>query len=240
MAGLAHNTKGNLMSGQVPEISGSSGVSRNYLHDEVAWRLRALIQSGEMKPGDRLNENELAERFQISRTPLREAIKILATEGLLDLLPNRGARVASISQVEIEEMTEVVAGLEATAGELSCRYITEPELEAIISFHQRMEAAYHDKNAPEYTYLNRCIHEAIMQSSKNTTLQRIYGNLSSRIQFARYTAHTTPEQWALAMQDHVEMIELLRARDGEQLGKLLRRHVRSKKAVITATFDETP
>src|ERR1051325_1341723 len=113
------------MSQSMNQIDTRVGISRRYLHDEVAERMRELIFSGEMEPKSRINETELTERFGISRTPLREAIKILATEGLLELLPNRGARVASISDGELEEMMEVVAGWEATAADLACRSITD-------------------------------------------------------------------------------------------------------------------
>jgi DNA-binding GntR family transcriptional regulator len=212
------------------------GINRHYLHDEVARRLRALIQSGEMKPAERLNESTLAARFGISRTPLREAIKILATEGLLDLLPNRGARVASISLAEIEEMIEVIAGLEATAGELACRTATDAEIAAIAALHERMVAAYASEDVPTYFELNRTVHESIMAAARNATLQAIYANLSSRIQRARYTANQTPQQWQRAVADHTRMIALLRRRDGEALGRLMREHVRSKKPVIAATF----
>ena len=211
-------------------------IGRNYLHDEVAQRLRALIQSGEMKPHERLNETELAKRFGISRTPLREAIKILSSEGLLDILPNRGAQVASISQTEIEEVAEVIAGLEAIAGELLCRNITDAEIAELQVLHEEMRAAYERQDAPTYFARNQQIHEAIMMSARNETLQGIYANLSSRIQRARFTAHKTPDQWAEAMKDHDRMLVLIHAREGEALGRLLRDHVRSKKAVITATF----
>lgn len=223
----------------VQEKSESSElIGRNYLHDEVAHRLRALIQSGEMKPRERLNETALAKRFGISRTPLREAIKILSSEGLLDILPNRGAQVASISLAEIEEVAEVIAGLEATAGELLCRHIGDDEVAAIEDIHLTMREAYRRRDAPVYFALNQEIHQAIMTASRNETLQSIYANLSSRIQRARFTAHKTPEQWTHAMDDHEKMVELIRVRAGEELGKLLRDHVRSKKAVIIATFGE--
>lgn len=220
------------------DIADSDGISRNYLHDQVADRLRALIQSGEMKPKQRLNESELAERFGISRTPLREAIKILATEGLLDLLPNRGARVASFSEDEIDEMLVVIAALEATAGDLACREIEPAELDRIEALHADMTRAYGDRDVPRYFELNRLIHEAVMQASRNGTLQGIYANLSSRIQRARFAAHKTPEQWAETMVDHERMVELLRRRDGEALSRLLREHVLSKKAAIIGTFGE--
>jgi DNA-binding GntR family transcriptional regulator len=211
-------------------------ITRNYLHDQVANRLRALIQSGQLKPDQRLNESELAERFGISRTPLREAIKILATEGLLELLPNRGARVARFSEAEVDEMLVVIAALEATAGELACRHIDAAELAAIEALHARMTRAYEMSDVPTYFELNRLIHEAIMKASRNGTLAGIYATLSGRIQRNRFAAHKTPQQWADAMRDHDRMIELLRTRGGAALGRLLRDHVLSKKVVIIGTF----
>jgi DNA-binding GntR family transcriptional regulator len=189
-----------------------------------------------MKPNERLNESDLAERFGISRTPLREAIKILATEGLLELLPNRGARVARFSEAEIDEMLVVIAALEATAGELACRHITAQELAAIEGLNARMADAYTARDVPDYFELNQLVHQAIIRASRNSTLERVYGTLSGRIQQARFAAHKTPGQWEEAMRDHNRMIVLLRARDGEALGRLLRTHVLSKKAVIIATF----
>lgn len=191
-----------------------------------------------MKPNDRLNEVELAERFGISRTPLREAIKILATEGLLELLPNRGARVARFSETEIDETLVVIAALEATAGELACRHVTGDEVEAIAALNARMAEAYATRDIAGYFDLNQLIHQAIMRASRNATLEAVYGTLSGRIQRARFAAHKTPEQWEEAMRDHDRMVELLRARDGEALGRLLREHVLSKKAVILGTFGQ--
>lgn len=211
-------------------------ISRRYLHDEVAERLRELILSGDLEPKARVNELELSQRFGISRTPLREAIKILATEGLLELLPNRGARVASLSEKEIDEMIEVVAGLEATAADLACRAITDDEIAAIEGLHGAMVEAWKGEDELTYFRLNREIHEAIMQASRNAILQSVYANLAGRIQRARYTAHKTAEQWRQAVEDHNEMLRLLKARDHDQLGTLMRGHVRSKKPVIAAAF----
>ena len=212
------------------------GIAKRYLHDEVADRLRALIIDGELAPLARVNELELAERFGISRTPLREAIKILATEGLLELLPNRGARVVAISEAELDDMLEVVAGLEATAGELACRHLTESELAAIGDQQTRMVMAWRAGDEALYFTLNRAIHDAIMAAARNPTLAMIYGNVSGRIQRARFTAHKTPEQWAKAVGEHERMLTLLAARDGEALSRLMREHVRGKKPVISASY----
>jgi len=217
-------------------IESPLGIRRRYLHDEVADRLRALIREGELEPRARVNELELAERFRISRTPLREAIKILATEGLLDLLPNRGARVASITSEEVNEMIEVVAGLEATAADLACRVITDEEVAAIEAKHLAMVEAWKREDNPAYFTLNREIHEMIMRASRNETLQGIYANLSGRIQRARYAAHKTPEQWTKAVEEHERILNLLKERNGEQLAVTLRDHIRGKKPVILAAY----
>ncbi len=219
-------------------IEPSIGISRRYLHDEVADRMRELINEGELEPRARVNESELTERFGISRTPLREAIKILATEGLLELLPNRGARVASISRNELEEMIEIIAGLEATACELACRSITEDELDAIEAMHRDMVAAWQARDEVNYFRLNREIHEAIMVASRNSKLRSLYLGLTGRIQRSRYSAHQTEAQWAHAVEEHEQMIPLLRARDGDGLATLMRRHIRAKKPVIAAMYGE--
>jgi len=218
------------------KMTALDGIQRRYLHDEVAERLRELILSGELEPKERINETELCERFGISRTPLREAIKILATEGLLELLPNRGARVGSVSEAEIEEIIEVVAGLEATAADLACRVIGDAEIDAIEAKTIVMEKAFQRRDHVAYFTLNREIHEAMMQAARNGTLAGIYGNLSSRIQRMRYTAHKTDEQWQRAVDEHRRMVDLLRARDADALARLMRDHIRGKKEVIAAAY----
>ncbi len=219
-------------------IQSVEGIRRRYLHDEIAERLRELILSGQLEPQARINELDLCERFGTSRTPLREAIKILATEGLLDLLPNRGARVASISEREIDEMIEVVAGLEATAAELACRHVTPAEIAAIEARHAAMLDAWRARDEAGYFTLNREIHEAIMAAARNATLTAVYASLSSRIQRMRYTAHKTDEQWRRAVEEHEQMLVLLRAADGEALARLMKAHLRGKKAVIAAAYGE--
>ncbi len=211
-------------------------ISRRYLHDEAADRLRELILEGELAPNSRIQELDLCERFGVSRTPLREAIKILAVEGLLDLLPNRGARVASISPREIDEMIEVVAGLEATAGELAALRMPDAEIDALEKRTQEMAQAWARGDEAAYFRGNREFHEAIMAASGNSVLAGIYATMSGRIQRARYAAKKTPAQWAQAIADHHRMVELLRARDGAALAALMRSHLRSKKPIIAAAF----
>ena len=211
-------------------------IQRSYLHDDVARAIRSLIQSGELKPGERIHEGALADRFGISRTPLREAIKILATEGLLELLPNRGARVVVIAEAEIEEMLEVIAGLEATAGELACQRIAPEALGTIRALHEAMVCAHEAGDVAGYLDRNRAIHEGIVAAAGNATLAAVYNSLSGRVQRARYVARRNEAERVLSIADHERMVAFLQARDGPGLGALLRAHVLARKAVIVATF----
>lgn len=217
-------------------ISAVDGIHRRYLHDEVAERIRDLIRAGELEPNSRVNELELAERFGISRTPLREAIKILATEGLLELLPNRGARVPAVNEAEIDEMLEVIAGLEANAARLLAKRITDSEIADIAELHETMLETFERRDEARYFTLNRQIHEAMMRAAKNATLAQLYAGLSSRIQRFRYAAHKTPEQWQRAIDEHEEMLRLMIERDGEKLAALMERHILGKKEPIAAQF----
>jgi DNA-binding GntR family transcriptional regulator len=238
MDGGERMTEGGALPAQTVGGRPEAGIRRRSLHEEAARRLRALIQSGGLKPNERLNEVALAERFGISRTPVREAIKILATEGLLDLLPNRGARVAAISEAEVDETLEVIAGLEATAGELACRNATPDQIAAIAACQDRVTRAYADDDYQTYFEESRLIHDAIMEASGNATLRALYGTLSRRIQGARFVARKTPDQWRETLRDHERMVALLARRDGEALGRLMRDHVRRRRAIIMATFGE--
>jgi DNA-binding GntR family transcriptional regulator len=113
---------------RIREMHEHPAILRRSLHDELATRLRDMIVNGELKPAQKIPEAELCERFGVSRTPMREALKVLAAEGLINLLPNRGAVVAKITQQEIDELFPIMGALEALAGELACARIDEPAL----------------------------------------------------------------------------------------------------------------
>src|SRR5258706_16148247 len=105
------------------------------LHGEVLARLRDYLVEGNLADGARVPERQLCEMLGISRTPLREALKVLASEGLVDLLPNRGARVRSLDRTQLRELFDVMGGLEALAGRLACEDITPDEIEATERVH---------------------------------------------------------------------------------------------------------
>ena len=203
-------------------------IARVSLHEETVSRLRALIIEGSLRPGSRIDERELCQRFGISRTPLREALKVLASEGLVELLPHRGSRVTRLSATELRDAFEIVASLEALAGELACRRITDAQIDEIAAVHARMEEHYRRGELTEYFACNQSIHEAINRAAGNAQLTEMYALVSNRVRRARYMANHSPERWADAMREHVEILDALRRRDAVRCGRLLREHLEHK------------
>ena len=214
-------------------------IARLSLHDETVARLRSMITEGELLPGARIPERELCDRFRISRTPLREALKVLASEGLVELLPHRGARVTMLSAPELRDAFEVVAALEGLAGELACRRIDAAALAEIEALHAEMAGHYRRGDLAAYFGCNQAIHEAINRAAGNHQLTELYALLSNRVRRARYLANHSPERWAAAMREHEEILEALRRRDGPACNMLLRAHLAHKLYTVAGPGDET-
>src|SRR3954447_21670852 len=143
------------------DISGG----RVMMHDEVVARLRHILTEGEIAPGSRIPERELCESLSVSRTPLREALKVLAAEGLVVLLPNRGSRAARLTKKDVKELFEVCEALEATAGELAGSRMTDEQVREIAELQSRMVEHYEARDLLAYYRCNRQIHEAIVRAA---------------------------------------------------------------------------
>jgi DNA-binding GntR family transcriptional regulator len=203
-------------------------IKQNTLHGEVAIRIRDMIDMGTLAPGSRVPEQELCAQFGVSRTPLREALKVLASEGFVELLPNRGARVVKLTRTYLKNTFEVMQSLEALSGELACERITQSQLDNIEALHSKMLSHYKNKEMQEYLSTNKEIHEAIVHASQNDVLVDLYKNLNQRVRRVRFTAELKNDYWERAVRDHEDILEALRARNAEALGGILRRHLRDK------------
>src|SRR5258708_5672212 len=144
--------------------------ARLMLHEEVVTRLRHKLIEGEIAPGARVPERELCAALGISRTPLREALKVVAAEGLVVLLPNRGARAAKLTRKSVQELFEVCEGLEAIAGELACQRVSDMQVAEIATLHATMVAHYRVRDLIPYYRANRLIHEGIVRAADNAVL----------------------------------------------------------------------
>lgn len=199
-------------------------IPRNSLHDQVTARVRDMIVDGRLEAGLPIPELELARQLDVSRTPLREALKVLASEGLVELLPRRGAVVKVFSAKDAQDMLTVIALLEEHAGREACN-ASDLEIAAILDLHAQMREHYDRRERPEYFRLNQEIHNAIVRAAGNPTLSTLHGILRTRMRRLRYIGNQSPENWSAAMAEHEAFIAALRARDGRRLGRLMREHL---------------
>lgn len=209
-------------------------ADRSALHAAVAASLRDMIIEGHLEPGARLNERVLCEQLNVSRTPLREAFKMLAGQGLVELLPNRGAVVARMGIEDIEAAFAVIASLEGLAGELAAQHITDAELTEIRALQFDMLASHSRRDLPGYFRANMRIHALINAAAKNPVLTETFERLNTRIYATRYRSNLTNERWDKAIVEHGEMLKLLEARDGKKLRVLLEKHLLNKRDTIVA------
>ncbi len=203
------------------------------LHAGLLDGVRSLIDQGDLLPGARVPERELCLRFKVSRTPLRECLKVLAAEGLVELLPNRGARVATLDDERLVHLFEVIAALEAEGGRLACLRITDAAFAEIQGLHYSMYAHFLRQDLKGYFALNQSIHEAIMRAAANPVLLAAHAGLAGRISRAHYMSNRIrPDRWQAAMAEHDAILAALGRRDGPGLGALLARHLQNKRDII--------
>jgi DNA-binding GntR family transcriptional regulator len=207
-------------------------IRSTVLHEQVARKLRAMLVEGRVAAGSKLNERELSERLQVSRTPLREAIKQLAAEGLVALKPHRGAVAIELDEPEVQHSFELMAALEGLSGELAAQRISEAELQAIRALHFEMLAAFTRRDLSAYYRLNAQIHAAINAAAKNPVLARTYAQINARLQALRFRSNQDERKWKRAVREHSQMIDALAARDAVALRDLLITHLNHKRDAV--------
>ena len=221
---------------KIAVVQGPTLIARRPLHEEATERLRDLIVQGRLAPGERLNERLLTAQLGLSRTPLREAFKVLATEGLVDLLPNRGAIVSRMDEGRLGETLAVMGALEALAGELACRNATDAQVNEIRALHYEMLACHARGDLAGYFKFNQAIHLKIVKYSGNAVLTQTYRQLNANVRRARYMANLSKDRWDAAVREHDEILAALGARDVERIKALLSEHLARKLASVLAAL----
>jgi DNA-binding GntR family transcriptional regulator len=209
-----------------PEILEEVGRSRRkgHLHLEAASRLRASIQSGELPPGERLREVQLCEQLGVSRTPVREALRTLAAEGLVTQLPNRSMVVAELNAPDIEHLYQVFGAIEGLAGELACARVTEAQLAEMGRLLSRMVDLHDRGERAEYMQVNQQIHRMVIDIAGNPVLLSVWQALAPRVERARALSNLARSRWTAALVEHTRMFAALASRDGPLLRRLASEH----------------
>jgi DNA-binding GntR family transcriptional regulator len=206
------------------DLNHSPPIERNHLHGELLRRLRDLIVNGEIAPSAKVPERELCDMFGVSRTPLREALKVLAHEGLIVLHHNRGATVSPLTLREVEEVFPVYARLDALAGKLASSRLTEVEIADLRVLHRKLKMLYKQRDLKAYFEINEAIHERIQLGAHNHSLMQFLHYVTSRVRRARLRAARAENRWATAVAEHEQIMAAIEERDGQQLSILLHEH----------------
>ncbi|MBB2200476.1 GntR family transcriptional regulator [Gluconacetobacter tumulisoli] len=200
-------------------------VPRLNLHDTVTTAIRGMILDGVLVPGQKIAERALCDRFGISRTPLREALKVLASEGLIELLPRRGAIVAQITKADIRDLFPIMGALEGLAGELACARADARDIQRMRDLHDQMMDSYIRRDEHRYLRQNRKVHETIFALARNPALSEMYQQVLTRIHACRFILKKCDRDWAVAVAEHAEIMDALAQRDGARLSQLMRDHI---------------
>jgi DNA-binding GntR family transcriptional regulator len=204
----------------------------NSLHDEVAARLRERIFAGEWAPGSFLDEVKLSEEMEISRTPLREALKVLTAEGLVRHEPRRGCFVNEVTEQDLDEIFPVLALLEGRCAYEAAQNATDADLAALEDLHQKLNRHAKAKRINEYYEANFAIHEAIITLADNRWLAGVIGDLRKIVKLARLQQLHAPGRLDQSLSEHMTVFAALKARDPEGADAAMRTHLTRQREAL--------
>ena len=208
------------------------------LRDVVFKTLRQAILKGELEPGERLMEIQLAERLGVSRTPIREAIRKLELEGLVLMIPRKGAEVAKISESNLRDVLEVRRSLEELAIDLACQRITEEELDELNKAEVDFKAAIENGDAMQIAQTDESFHEIIYNSTKNQKLVQILNNLREQMYRYRLEYIKDADKRQILVVEHDYILKAIRSRHVAEAKKAIREHIDNQEITVSKNIKE--
>jgi DNA-binding GntR family transcriptional regulator len=207
------------------------------LHEQARNRLRSLIVRGQLSPGASIVETDLSESLGISRTPLREALKLLAVEGLVELRSNRSSQIAPLRALEIAQVFEVAAGLEGMAAGLAAERATAADIRRLRQMQERMELHHDRGERDEYFMINQEVHRFIVACAKNPILAATHDSLFARAERARFFALSSRARWDDSVSEHRDLLQAVEAHDATTASRILARHVATTGQAVKQEID---
>jgi len=205
---------------------------QNSLHQEVAATLREQIFAGMYAPGTFLDELVLCERLQISRTPLREALKVLTAEGLLRHEPRRGCFISEVTEKDLDDIFPVIALLEGRCAFEAARNASDADLAALTTLHERLASHAAAGRINDYYDTNFAIHEAIIALADNRWLATAIADLRKILKLARSQQLHAPGRLAQSLSEHMAVFAALKARDSEGADAAMRTHLTRQREAL--------
>lgn len=207
------------------------------LRDVVFNTLRQAILKGELKPGERLMEIALAERLGVSRTPIREAMRKLELEGLVVMIPRRGAQVANITEKDLNDVLEVRIALENLSIEKACQYMTEEQMDELKAAALKFERSIAGQNPVRLAEADEAFHEIIYKASDNRRLKQVLNNLREQIYRYRVEYLKEEETRNLLIQEHQELYNAIQARDVKRAQEIAFCHIENQRQAIIRSIE---
>ena len=204
----------------------------NSMHDQVAERLRELIFDGTLAPGSFLDEVRLCEQLEISRTPLREALKVLVAEGLARHEPRRGCFVAQITERDVDEIFPVIGLLEGRAAFEATQKATQADINALEALHERLQRHADAGDINEYYAANLAIHEAFITLADNRWLAQSIGDLRKILRLARLQQLHAPGRLDNSLHEHQDVFAALKRRDADAAEQAMRHHLIAQREAL--------
>jgi DNA-binding GntR family transcriptional regulator len=215
-------------------------IRRPALHAQVVDKLRRLIANGDIPAGERLNEMHIAATFKVSRTPIREAVKLLASEGLLELLPGRGARVRLLTSAELREHFDLIGALERHAVEIATLRMNPSQRAELTALHEAMRSAYATGDARAYFDANQKVHRFFVRVASNAALAAMHDTLTKRARRGRPRTLASAPRWDCSMAEHAEIIAAALVGDAQRAGAAMLAHLRRTGEAMAAAPDVDP
>ncbi len=194
------------------------------LRERILETIRDAIISGALKPGEKVAEPELAERFGISRTPIREAFRQLESEGYLTVIPRKGAVVVSFSQRDVEEFYAIKSILEGYAARKACENLTDREIVKLEAINEKLRTLAEDGDIKHFFKVHNDFHELFIKAADNSKLTDLITSLVGKFQRLRVASLSLPGRMRVSVDEHDKIIGAFRARDAEKAEKLVRKN----------------
>ncbi|MFZ0613091.1 MAG: GntR family transcriptional regulator [Desulfobacterales bacterium] len=214
-------------------------IKKATLHIQIADALREMIMIGELKNGDKINENDLCAAMGISKTPLREALRVLSAENLISLIPNRGAYVTKPTTAEIKEMFAVMSVLEGVCARAAAEKMTPADFARLETLHAELEEKFDRRDQEEYIRINNRYHSFIQDLAGNRTLNQIVSGLRKKILLYRFQSLNLPGRFEDSIKEHRDLLEAFRNRAAPKAEKIMKTHLQKQAQAIEALARKT-
>lgn len=214
-------------------------ISAKSLHEEVAAQIRQMIRDGLLQRGQKIDETYLGESMGVSRTPVRESLRILQAEGLVELIPHKGSYVNQPPPDEIRDMFEVMGVLEGTCARLATQKMSQKDFKKIETLHRELERHYQVRDHEAYLSANNDLHLLIQDLTGNKILKKVINGLRQKILLYRHRQLYQPDRFDQSIQEHRQILEAFRKREELLAETCMKRHLSNQCKALLELYPDT-